>query len=206
VIAGILLAAGESTRMGRLKALLPWRGATLLQSQLAALETAAVSPLIVVLGHRAHELRELVPLPPRRERRGEGSLRVVVNERYAEGKSTSIVAGVGALPADAEAALIVAVDQPTEAAILQTLMEAYEAGRPRILLPSVQHRRGHPTLFDRALFPELQAITEEREGLREVMTRHEAEIRYVDVETELVRVNVNSPEEYDAAYARWGQL
>lgn len=195
MIAGILLAAGESTRMGQLKAVLPWRGATLIQSQVAAMEAGGVQPLVVVLGHRAPELREL--LPP--------FVHIVLNQRYAQGKSTSIVAGVKALPADAEAAIVVAVDQPTEADVLHTLVDTYEASRPRILLPSVNHRRGHPTLFDRALFRDLAAISEEREGLREVMTRYEADIRYVDVETPLVRVNLNSPEDYQAAFARWGK-
>jgi molybdenum cofactor cytidylyltransferase len=195
VIAGILLAAGESTRMGDLKALLRWRGTTLLQSQAAALVQAGVSPLLAVLGHRADELRPL--LPP--------AARVVLNERYRDGKSTSIVAGVSALPRDTEAAVIVAVDQPCEAGVIRALMDRYATDRPRLLLPSVNRRRGHPTLFDRSLFPDLRTISEEREGLREVMVRYEADIRYVDVETELVRVNLNSPSDYEAAYARWGQ-
>ena len=204
MIAGILLAAGESTRMGRLKALLAWRGTTLLQSQLGAMAEAGLSPLVVVLGHHSDELEALVPLPPQWERQGEGTPRIILNERYREGKSTSIVAGIAALPPEADAAIVVAVDQPTEAGILRALAEAYEAGRTKILLPSVNRRRGHPTLFDRAVFPDLLAISEEREGLREVMTRHEAAIRYVDVHSELVRANLNSPEEYEAAYARWG--
>ena len=102
-VAGILLAAGESTRMGQLKALLPWRGTTLLQSQLREMAAAGLSPLVVVLGHRAEELRALLP----------AGVSVALNARYREGKSTSIVTGVGALPAGAEAAVIVAVDQPT---------------------------------------------------------------------------------------------
>jgi CTP:molybdopterin cytidylyltransferase MocA len=52
---------------------------------------------------------------------------------------------------------------------------------------------------------ELATITEEREGLREVMNRHEADIRYVDVDTDIVRANLNAPEDYEAAFARWGQ-
>src|SRR5581483_5972734 len=123
---------GESTRMGRLKALLPWRGTTLFQSQLAAM--AGLSPLIVVLGHRSDELTHLIPIPSQWERLGEGP-HVVENAHYRQGKSTSIVAGISALPAEADAAIVVAVDQPTEAAILRALAEAYEAGRPKILLP-----------------------------------------------------------------------
>ncbi|HEX6511677.1 MAG TPA: nucleotidyltransferase family protein, partial [Chloroflexota bacterium] len=195
VIAGILLAAGESTRMGQLKALLPWRGTTLLQWQAAALLEAGGSPLIVVLGHRAGELRELLPT----------EARVILNERYHEGKSTSIVAGVSALPGGVDAALVVAVDQPTDATVLRELMAAYEPEHPTVLLPSVSRRRGHPTLFDASLFPELLAISEEREGLREVMTRHDEDVCYLEVDTELVRANLNSPEDYEAAYARWGR-
>ncbi len=182
--------------MGQLKALLPWRGATLIQAQVAALEAGGVMPLVVVLGHRADELREL--LPP--------FAHVVLNERYAEGKSTSIVAGVKALPANAEAAVVVAVDQPTESEVIHHLVDAYETSHPLVLLPSVNHRRGHPTLFDRSVFSELQAITEEKEGLREVMVRHELDIRYVNVDTPIVRANLNTPEDYEAAVARWGSV
>ncbi|HEY8692345.1 MAG TPA: nucleotidyltransferase family protein [Chloroflexota bacterium] len=195
MIAGVLLAAGESTRMGQLKALLPWRGTTLLESQVSALAAVGVSPLVVVLGHRSPELASLLP----------SSAQMVLNERYREGKSTSIVAGVSALPASVEAALVVAVDQPTEAGVLLSLLDGYLPSRPSVLMPSINFRRGHPTLFDRRVFPDLEAISEEREGLREVMDRYEGEIRYVEVETELVRTNLNSPEEYEAAYSRWGE-
>lgn len=181
--------------MGQLKALLPWRGTTLLESQVSALVDAGVSPLVVVLGHRAVELAALLP----------ATASVVINEQYREGKSTSIVAGIAALPSPVEAALVVGVDQPTRADVLLGLVAAHTASRPAVLLPSVGFRRGHPTLFDRRVFPNLMAITEEREGLREVMDRYEAEIRYVDVDTELVRANLNSPEEYEAAFGRWGQ-
>ena len=194
MIAGILLAAGESTRMGQLKALLPWRGATLLQSQVAAMEAGGVQPVIAVLGHRADDLRQL--LPP--------FVQIALNDRYREGKSTSIGCGIAALPADVEAAVVVAVDQPTEATVIHALVDAYAAAEPPIILPSVNFRRGHPTLFGRAVFPELLAISEEREGLREVMTRYESGIQYVNVETELVRANLNSPADYEAAYERWG--
>jgi molybdenum cofactor cytidylyltransferase len=195
VTAGILLAAGESTRMGQLKALLPWRGITLIQAQLGEMTAAELSPLLVVLGHRASELRELLP----------ASARVVINERFRDGKSTSIVAGVSALPDDADAAVVIAVDQPTSAEVIRALLMAHSSAHSPLSLPSVNMHRGHPTLFDRALFPELRDITEEHEGLREVMLRHDQNIRYVDVDDEIVRANLNSPADYEAAFARWGR-
>ena len=189
--AGILLAAGESTRMGQLKALLPWRGTTLLQSQIAEMRLAGLQPLLVVLGHRADELRSL--LAP--------DVEIVLNPHYRDGKSTSIVAGVSALPPGVDTAIVVAVDQPTEAGILRALAQS----DARIALPSLNKRRGHPTLFASSVFPDLVAITEEHEGLREVMRRYEADIRYVDVASDIVRANLNSPEDYEQAFARWGR-
>src|SRR5579862_8784708 len=132
VIAGILLAAGESSRMGQLKALLPWRGTTLLQAQIRELLATGLSPLVVVLGHRAEELRPLLPT----------DAQVVLNERYAEGKSTSIVAGVRALPPAVDAVVMVAVDQPTEASVIRKLLEAYADTGSTLVIPSVGHRRG----------------------------------------------------------------
>ena len=86
----ILLAAGESTRMGRLKALLPWRGQTLLEHQVSALRDGGADRVIVVLGHRADELRPLVE-------RNQG-VTWTLNPDYRQGKTTSIKAGLSALP------------------------------------------------------------------------------------------------------------
>ncbi len=183
--------------MGQLKALLPWRGTTLMASQLTELRSAGLDPIVAVLGHRADDLRRIAE---------GGGARIVLNRRYREGKSTSIVAGVAAVPNDAEAALIVAVDQPCRADVLTALIRAHDAAKAGIVLPSIHHRRGHPTLFDRSLFPDLLAISEERFGLREVMERHAADIHYVEVEDEIVRANLNSPDHYQAAYERWGKL
>lgn len=217
MIAGILLAAGESTRMGQPKALLPWRGTTLLQSQIVELHGAALGPVIVVLGHHADELSPLIPSRPVEERGGSRppepvgqasnlpDVRVIVNSRYREGRSTSVIAGLSALPHEVEAVIMTSVDQPTDADIVRKLVEAFSQLHAPITLPSIHHRRGHPALFDRALFPEMLAITEEGEGLREVMTRHAAGICYVNFDIELVRTNLNSPADYEAAYALWGQ-
>src|SRR5579884_494032 len=140
VIAGLLLAAGESTRMGDLKALLPWAGTTLIEYGVRELG-AAVDDLIVVLGHRADELAPLAP-------------HHVVNDRYREGRSTSIEAGMRALPAAATAVVIANVDQPRPAAILRRLVEAHKAAHCLISRPVFGEAHGHPTVFDRALFDE----------------------------------------------------
>src|SRR5438105_172394 len=112
MIVGLLLAAGESTRMGQLKALLPWGKATLLEYAAAQL-MAAVDETVVVLGHRADELAPLVPSH-------------VVNHRYREGRSTSVEAGMRAVQPEAEAVLVANVDQPRPTAVLRQLVVAHE--------------------------------------------------------------------------------
>ncbi len=195
MIAGILLAAGESTRMGQLKALLPWQGKALIEAQSQAMLSAGLRPLIVVLGHRADELRPLVPT--------DSAVRIVLNQRYAEGRSTSIATGAGAVSEPVDAVIIASVDQPLDADVLRTMMTAHGETHAPMVVPSIDHRRGHPALFDASLLPELLAVTEEREGLREVVTLHAGEIHYVNVTNPIVRVNLNSPEDYEAARRVW---
>ncbi|MBI3953351.1 MAG: nucleotidyltransferase family protein [Chloroflexi bacterium] len=190
--AAVLLAAGESTRMGELKALLPWKGSTLLEYQVGQLLRTSLAEVVVVLGHRAQELR---PLLPRREPR----LRAIFNRRYRRGKSTSVVAGLKALRPGWSFVLILGVDQPRPAWVLERLLRAHRDEGARLTLPSHGGRRGHPPLFAAALGPDLLAITEESQGLREVVQRHKRDIQQVKLGTPLVLVNLNTREDYDRA-------
>ncbi|MGH2365567.1 MAG: nucleotidyltransferase family protein [Chloroflexota bacterium] len=197
MIAALLLAAGESTRMGQPKALLPWRGRTLLESQLAILLDAPVDPVVVVLGHRADDLRPLLPTSTR--------LRVVLNPRYAEGRSTSIAAGASTLPPATAGALVASVDQPLDSEVLALMLAAHGDGASAIVVPSLGQRRGHPVLFDASILPELLTVAEASQGLREVITRHAGAIHYVPVASPLVRLNFNTPAEYQSAFEHFGR-
>ena len=198
-VAVVVLAAGESSRMGEPKALLawppsPWPHATLLSHAVLSALEAGYAPVIIVLGHDAETLRPCVPP-------GE-SVRVVVNERYAEGRATSIACGIAALAGDSiDGVLISSVDQPRSAELLRTLREAWEAARPRppLAAPTYGGKTGHPPLFDAALLPELLRVSEERQGLREVTARHYAERLAVPSEDALATLNVNTPEDYERA-------
>ncbi len=191
-VAAVLLAAGESTRMGIVKALLPWqRGLSILASQVHALSDAGYSPIIVVLGHEATRLRGEVPMLP--------GVTVVENPRYAEGRATSVVRGVQEAPPDVEGVLIASVDQPRPASMLSTLREAFLRELPAIALPAYEGRTGHPPLFAGALLSELLAVTEEREGLREVVSRHREELLSVTTDTPLTLTNLNTQDDYEAA-------
>ena len=190
-ISAILLAAGESTRMGRLKALLPWQGATLIEYQVGSLLDAGVSQLVVVVGHRGDEVG--APIASR------AGITTVENPDYRQGKTTSIKAGLRAISPDAAAVLVLAVDQPRPPDVLRIVIEAHLARSPLITSPVYGGRGGHPMIFDVELLPELAAITEESEGLREVTRRHASDIYKLELDDPVVRVDVNTPEDLQAA-------
>ena len=186
-IAAVLTAAGESSRMGQPKALLPWLGKTLLQHQLDTLTQSGVNEVVVVLGHQALDLVTHV--------RGE-QVASVINLDYAQGKTTSIKLGLRSISPGAEGVLLLAVDQPRTVDILRRLLENHQRQDSLISVPEYQGHRGHPTLFSTRLLPELLAIEEASEGVRVVMERHREETLEVPFDTPLVRLDVNTPEEY----------
>jgi molybdenum cofactor cytidylyltransferase len=191
-IAAVLLAAGESTRMAEMKALLPWTsGQPLLAYQADAIDSAGYRPIVVVLGHMASRLREELCDYPNAE--------VVENTRYQQGRSTSIVEGLRVLPHDIDGILILSVDQPRSTNLLMTLKEAWSESLPPVAVPSLQGRAGHPPLFSADLRPELSSIVEEREGLREITARYRDQRLLVPVDDPLTLTNLNTRDQYDAA-------
>ena len=194
-VSAILIAAGESTRMGRPKPLLTWHGLPLVQYQTASLIEAGVSEVVVVLGH---EHDTVVP-----HVKGPG-VRYVLNPLYPEGKTTSIKAGLRALGPTTEAILLLAVDQPRPSGIVATIIDAHRRAKALITSPIHLGCGGHPLMFSPELKAELERITEERQGVREVFLAHKREVSEVEIDDPIVRLDLNSPEEYDEAREKYG--
>ena len=193
----ILLAAGESRRMGELKALLPWQGQTLIAHQVSALIDGGVDRVVVVLGHRHAEL-----LP---ELEGKSQVEWTLNPDYLQGKTTSIKAGLRALGRRApEALLLLNVDQPRSAETVRDLLRQHRSNGPLITIPTFEGKGGHPVAFDGALLGELESIREETQGIREVVRRHQEGTLRVELGTEEVLWDLNTPEQYRAALERLG--
>lgn len=194
-IAAILLAAGESTRMGRLKQLLPWAGTTLVAWQVGQLREAGAGDVIVVLGHEAERIRPAVP----------PEARVAVNEAYRQGRATSLRCGAAATPDDAEAVLILSVDQPRPSWLSRLLIEHWRRERPLIVSPRFPRGYGHPILVDGSLLGELREVDDETLGLRAVIDRHISQARSLDVANGSVDVDLNLPSDYETALAAFGR-
>jgi molybdenum cofactor cytidylyltransferase len=187
VIAAILLAAGESRRMGFPKPLLSWGSETLIEYQVRQLREAGADPIVVVLGHQADDIRPLLVD------------HVVVNPHYAEGRATSVRAGAIEVPDDAAAVVVLSVDEPRPSYVLRRLIDEHAANGALITIPTHDGVRGHPPVFDGSLLPELRAVRDETEGIRGLQQLHEGEILEVEFDSPVVVIGMNTPEEYEQA-------
>lgn len=193
-VIAILLAGGESSRMGTSKPLLDWGGQTLVEYQIAQLLEGGAERVIAVLGHRADEVRPCV------HRAG---AHAIVNELYAEGRASSVRVAAGALPEDTDAIVVVNVDQPRPAWVVRALLEQQRKRQALIAVPTFEGKRGHPVVFDGRLASELREVREGTEGMRAVMQAHADDVLEVQFRTSVVVLDMNVPEEYERARATY---
>ena len=188
----ILLAAGESTRMGQLKALLPWRGRTLLEHQTAALLEGGAERVVVVLGHRADELRPLLE--------EEEGVTWTLNPDYRQGKTTSIKAGLSALdPKSVEDILLLNVDQPRSAGDVAHILSIHRARGYAVTVPEYRGKGGHPVVLSASLLGELREIDEETQGIKAVVRRRPESVNRIPLDNPEILLDLNTPEQYRAA-------
>ena len=168
-IAGIVLAAGMSTRMGQNKLLMKLEGETLVRRVVGRVSKAGVDSLVVVLGHdadRVQDALEGIPYTP------------VFNREYERGVSSSLRAGMHAVSGmSAQAAVVVLADMPfVTAEMITTLIAKYRQGAAPLVVSDYDGVNAPPMLYDRTLFPELAAYEGEGCGKHVVKRhRHEAE-------------------------------
>ena len=170
-VAGLVLAAGSATRMGRNKLLLPLGGESLVRRAARAADEAGLDPVLVVLGHEAERVREAL-----------AGLRceVVLNARHALGQSTLLDAGVAAIPAEADAAVVLLADMPfVDAAMIRAVVARHRAAGAPVVASRYGRVQAPPILYARAMFAELRGGEGEGRG-REVVRRHAGEAAFVD--------------------------
>lgn len=188
LIGAVVLAAGQSRRMGRPKLTLPWGERTVIEQVVHTLLEAEIQEIVVVTGgsREAVELA-LAGLP----------VRFAHNPHYEQAEMlTSLQAGIRALSPECQALLIVLGDQPTlNADVVRAVVGAYQTAGGRLVVPSYEMRRGHPWLVQRALWHELLNMPPEQ-TMRDFVRAHAEEIQYVNVNTPGILQDMDTPEDY----------
>ncbi len=165
-VAGIVLAAGSSTRMGKNKLLLPLGGSTVLRRAVATAIAGGLDPVLVVIGHESEAARaELAGL----------ACTPVQNRDHVLGINGSLRAGIAAVPAGCAAAVVILADMPlVTGEMVSAVVERFRSGGAPLVLSVYGDVLAPPTLYARELFPELSAAEGEACGKR-VMKRHRGE-------------------------------
>ncbi|MEX1248485.1 MAG: selenium cofactor biosynthesis protein YqeC [Anaerolineales bacterium] len=192
-VAGILLAAGGSERLGKMKQLLDWKGKPFVGHIAETALAAGLRPIVVVTGAGAVKVEAaLAGL----------DVRIVRNENWREGQSSSVRAGLAALPQGVGAAIFLVVDQPQLPwALIEALKAEHASTLAPIVAPLVDGNRSNPVLFDRTTFPDFAPLQGDVGG-RAIFSKHQVSwIPWLDAS---LAIDVDKPEDYDRLLSQAG--
>ena len=186
-VAGIILAAGKSSRMGKMKLLLDVHGKPMLGHVVESALHSALDEVIVVLGSEHERILESIDFK---------GATVVFNPDFLKGQSTSLKAGIAAVGESCDAALFLLGDLPlVDSGVIDAVLQKHKATRASIVVPVFAGKRGNPVLLARSLFPMVLAL-EGDIGAREILAAHEDLIETVDVEHDGILFDVDTWEDY----------
>jgi len=189
MIVAVILSAGESSRMGRPKALLPIAGQTFIERIVAALKQSRIGKVLVILGHNAEEMKRRIEHLP---------VEILVNPDYQRGQLSSLQVALRRLQPDpdCDGMLVHLVDHPyIEASLIDEMIRRFYQSKKSIVVPRCGAKRGHPVIFSRALFAELLAAPL-AEGAKAVVNAHRDETLEVDTDQAGILVDIDTPDLY----------
>ena len=189
MIIAVVLSAGESSRMGRPKALLPIEGQRFIERIIRVIGQSKVDRTIVVLGHHADQLRGQIEHLP---------VEVVINPDYRSGQLSSLQAAIRHIKNDdrCDGILVHLVDHPfIDAALVNALIESFCEAKKLIVVPSYKGKRGHPVIFSRELFKELLNAPVDQ-GAKAVVNAHRPETLEIEWQDEGITLDIDTPELY----------
>lgn len=192
-VGAVILAAGMSRRMGQAKLIMAYKGGTVLGTVLTTLNSAGISPLITVTGGAGVAVEEsLRDLP----------FEVVIAHNPQPDRSEmmdSLRIGMGVLPSELDAFLIVLGDQPQiQGDIVSQLVQLFHKTGHSLIIPSYQMRRGHPWLIGRESWTELLAL-EPQQTMRDFLRQNSSRIHYLEVNSASILEDLDTPEDYKRA-------
>ncbi|MHC4463176.1 MAG: nucleotidyltransferase family protein [Planctomycetota bacterium] len=187
MINAILLAAGQSKRMGKLKPLLRFNDKTFLDQIISVLKISDVDRITVVLGAEAENIQKTVDL---------SATNIVINKDYQKGQLTSLITAIEQTPEETDAILVCLVDNPfiTKGIVNKIISKFKETNNP-IIVPVFNNKRGHPALFSKSLFHELLNAPEEQ-GARHVLYSNEEKILELETSENGILIGIDTPDDY----------
>jgi molybdenum cofactor cytidylyltransferase len=189
MLSAILLAAGESKRMGEPKQLMPLGKHTLLEQAIDNLLNSPVDETIVVVGHKAEEITRAIATKP---------VKIMFNPNYQQGMSTSIVAGLILVDPASQAVMLALGDQPlVESRTINQLIDAFNSHGKGIAVPTHRGKRGHPIIFNIKYKAELLELEGDIGG-REIIKNHPDDVLEVAVDSTGVITDINTQEDYQS--------
>ena len=191
MITAIILAAGESKRMGQPKMLLPWGEGTVLSHVITVFQKAGAEEILVVTGGAREQVENAISHLP---------IKTVYNKDFTNGEMlSSIQCGIRALTSQTQAALIGLGDQPqVQERSVRMVCDAFIKTKSNIVVPSYQMRRGHPWLIARPLWDGLLKL-EHPQSPRDFLNAHSENIHYANTDDPGVLADLDTPDDYQ----RW---
>lgn len=190
MVSAILLAAGESKRMGRLKQLLPLGRTTMVEQAIDNLLNSKVNEVIVVLGHEAEEIIKKIATRP---------VKIALNPGYHRGMSTSIIAGLKLVDDGARAVMLALADQPfIDSQTINRLIGEFCDHNKGIVIPTYQSRRGHPVIFAIKYKEELSGLKGDTGG-RQIMEHHPDDVLEVAVASPGINIDIDTTDDYNSS-------
>lgn len=189
MIVAVVLSAGESSRMGRPKALLPIGGRTFLEKIVDALKESAIDRIVVVLGFNAEEMRRKIEHLP---------VEIVVNPDYKLGQLSSLQTAIRYLDRtpDCDGMLVHLVDHPyIDPKLVRVMVRRYAESPAPVVVPVHRGKRGHPVIFSRQLFQELLDAPMDQ-GAKAVVNAHREATLEIDTEDVGITLDIDTPELY----------
>jgi len=189
MISAILLAAGESKRMGEPKQLMPFSRGTMVEQTVDNLLNSTVDEVIVVVGHRAEEVIKTIVTKP---------VKLAVNPDYQQGMSTSIIAGLRLVDSRAQAVMLALGDQPlVDSQTINRLIDEFYNHNKGIAIPTYRGRRGHPVIFAIKYREKLLELKGDIGG-RQIIKDHPDDILEITVDSEGVITDIDTRNDYQS--------
>jgi molybdenum cofactor cytidylyltransferase len=189
--AGLILAAGASTRMGKPKQLLPVQGTTLLERVITEALNSLLNKVFLILGYRAEEIKNALSGVLLNKK-----LKIIENKAYAQGISTSIIAGVSEVADTYDHVMLLLADMPCiNARLIDLLLRRYLDSHLPLGAIQIKSKRSHPVIFSRRLYPELMELRGDVGG-RALFRKYRDQACLVDPGFSYDDSDIDTPEDY----------